>query len=138
MTGECRPGRRRKERLLTIFFRHRRMYGRLTVLFSENLAIGPYVFRGPEDATEAMVLREIRWDSLEALEENFTINGWARPEAVQWSKEERDRLLAEALTMWQESRRSKNRKRRDRRKRVGVKAKTDQTENRTRMLPWEQ
>ncbi len=54
VTGDCRPGKKRKERLLAIFF-HWRMYGRMTILFPENVAIGPYVFRRPEDATEAVV-----------------------------------------------------------------------------------
>ncbi len=139
VTGDCRPGRKRKKKLLAIFF-HWRMYGRMTMLFPENVAIGPYVFRGPEDATEATVLKEIHWDNLEVLEETFTNDGRTKPQALERAKEERNRRLAEALTTRERATKSnKNRKRRDRRKKVGVKAKTKIRQRIAEgAFPWEQ
>ena len=139
VTGDCRPGKKRKEKLLAIFF-HWRMYGRMTMLFPEHVAVGPYVFRRPEDATEALVLKEIHWDNLDTLEENFTNDGRAKPQALERAKEERDRLLAAVLTTReQETKRSKNRKRRDRRKRIGAKARVKVRQRIAEgALPWEE
>ncbi len=74
------------------------------------------------------------------LEENFTKDGRARPQAVQRAKEERDRLLAAALTTRKQgSRRNQNRKRRERRKRVGANARVKVRQRITEgALPWEQ
>ncbi len=112
----------------------------MTMLFPENVAIGPYVFRGPEDATEATVLKEIHWDNLEVLEETLTNDGRAKPQAIERAKEERNRRLAEALTTRERAARSnKNRKRRDRHKRVGAKTKSKIRQRIAEgALPWEQ
>ena len=86
------------------------------------------------------MLKEIHWDNLDALVENFTNDGRAKPQALERAKKERNRLLAAVLTTReQESKRSKNRKRRDRRKKVGAKAKVKVRQRIAEgALPWEQ
>ena len=51
------------------------MYGRLMMLFPVILAVGPYVFKLPQDTIEAKEIPALDWDVLEDIETNLTTDG---------------------------------------------------------------
>ncbi len=136
LTGDCAPGAKRKRKLLAIFF-HWRMFGRLTMLFPVVLAVGPYVFRSPQDTAEAKKIPALHWDVLEDLEGRLTTDGTVRPEVREQIRALEEARLEEARAAGRAL--GRGRRRKEARRRHGLPSKPKRAK-RTRVgrseLPW--
>ncbi len=109
------------------------------MLFPVVLAVGPYVFRSPQDTAEAKKIPALHWDVLEDLEGRLTTDGTVRPEVREQIRALEEARLKEARAEGRAQ--GRGRRRKEARRRHGLPSKPKRAKM-TRVgrgeLPWEE